>query len=297
MRCINPKTAMPVNPQFRAGLIPREIAPRFCCLAVLLAALLPAIATAAALYDSSGFEQPRFLPTANLAGQDSPPAGQGPWTKDSGTSSAVVQNAVVAGGLQAVRITRAASSTGDTRWAVQEPFTPTGLENRVQIDFDLRVEQATFTPPDFGPVFGIEAYDASDPANPLLIGSVTLDARTGDVLYQQAETGFLTDTGTVLARGVFHHLTLIANFANKTYSIFANGTLLRTEGFVDAAADSFTDAPLSTFAATPGSISTATGTAYFDNYVIMTIPEPGTASLLLPVALLLGSRLTRRTPA
>jgi hypothetical protein len=127
----------------------------------------------------------------------------------------------------------------------------------------------------------------------LLIGSVTIDARTGDVLFQEAGTGFLVEAGTILSRGTFHHLTLTANFSNKTYSLFANGALLRTEGFVDNAAARFTDAPLSTFAATGVSLTTATGTAYFDNYTIVTVPEPVSAGLFCAGAVCLATRRRR----
>src|SRR4051812_25802656 len=81
-------------------------------------ALLGSSATAAELYNSGGFEPPRFT-TGNLGGQD---VAQGPWLKDSGTATAVVQTAVAAGGLSAVQITRPATSSGDTRWAVSKPF-------------------------------------------------------------------------------------------------------------------------------------------------------------------------------
>ena len=242
--------------------------------------LAAASSPGAILYESAGFELPRFTASQPLQGQDNPPTGQGPWLKDSGTSTATVQTAVVAGGLQAVQVTRLPISTGDTRWSVIEPFTPTALENIVQIDVDMRVEQSTFTPFDFGPAFGIEAYDGSAAGAPKLIGSVTLDARTGDVLYQQTGTGVLTETGTVIARGTFHRYSLIANFTTKRYSVLVDGGLLRTEPFVDNAV-TFTDAPIATFAATAASAGTASGTAYFDNYTITTIPEPGNVALLL----------------
>ena len=78
--------------------------------------------------------------------------------------AAAVQTTNVAGGLQSVQITRAASVTGDTRWAVMKTVTPSATQNVVRIDLDMLVNQATFsgTPPtntDFGPAFGVEAYD------------------------------------------------------------------------------------------------------------------------------------------
>lgn len=234
-------------------------------------------ARAVVIYDSGGFESPRFTAAGNLQGQD---AGQGPWLKDPGTGAAVVQTTNPAGGSQSVQMTRAAAATSDTRWAVTKPIVPTASQGVIDIDVDLRVNQATFsgTPPtntDFGPAFGLEAYDASTtPASPKLIGSVTMDATTGDVLYQAAGTGLLTETGTILSRGAYHHYKLRVDFNARKYQVFADSTLLRTESFVDNSAVAFTDGPMSTFAATGTSVTTGTGTAFFDNYTLQQIPEP-----------------------
>ena len=44
---------------------------------------------AAAVYDSGGFESPRFVAELPLAGQDpAAPVGQGPWQQDTGTATA-----------------------------------------------------------------------------------------------------------------------------------------------------------------------------------------------------------------
>ena len=126
-----------------------------------------------------------------------------------------------------------------------------------------------------------------------MIGSVTVDATTGDVLYQEAGSGVLLPTGNVVAFGVFHHFSFAADFSTMTYSIFLDEELLQTEPFMDNTAMRFTDAPLVTFAATADTLTTATGTAYFDNYVISTIPEPGMMSLFLAGAAML--RRTQRT--
>jgi len=228
---------------------------------------------AGTVYDSGGFEPPRFPASQTLAGQDAappPPLGYGPWHQDTGTSTAVAQTDSPGGGLQSIKVTRAANPTGDTRWGINVPITPTAASNVVVIDFDLN---ATVNPgtnwggPDLGPFFGIECYDASL-GSPKMIGSLLLDAYSGDVFYQQAGTGALLTSGEFIPRNEYHHYTLSANFTAKTYSIYVDGRPVHTEGFVDATAAAFTDAPITALAATTNTVATATGTAYFDNYVI-----------------------------
>lgn len=240
------------------------------CAAMLATAIPPARATV--VYDSGGFESPRFSSGVDLGGQDPvvPPVGYGPWHKDTGAGTATVQTDLPGGGLQSVKVTRTANASGDTRWGINVPITPTVASNVVSIDFDLYV---TINPgtnwggSELGPLFGIECYDNSG-LSPKLIGSVFLDAYAGDVLYQQAGSGNLQTSGTFMGRDEYHHYTLAANFRNKTYSIYVDGGLVHTEGFVDATATSFTDAPITALAATPGSSSTASGTAYIDNYTV-----------------------------
>lgn len=240
-------------------------------MAVLLSAGI-ANSTATVIYDSGGFESPRFLASQSLAGQDPtpPPVGYGPWHQDTGASTAVVQTDVPNGGLQSVKITRVAGSAGDTRWGVNVPITPSVASNVVAIDFDMSVTISPGTNwggPDLGPLFGVECYDSSSGA-PKLIGSVFLDAYAGDVVYQQATNGALQASATFIPRNEYHHYTLAANFATKTCSIYVDGNLVHTEGFVDPTAVAFSDAPMTTLAATPESVATAAGTAYFDNYTI-----------------------------
>jgi autotransporter-associated beta strand protein len=231
------------------------------------------VLNATAVYDSGGFESPRFAASQSLAGQDAAPPrplGYGPWQQDAGTSTAVVQTDLPNGGLQSIKVTRVASSTGDTRWGITVPITPTAASNVVAIDFDMTANIGTGTNwggPDVGPLFGIECYDASL-GTPKLIGSLLLDTHHGDILYQQAGTGALLVSGDFIPRNEYRHYTLRANFTSKTYSIYGDDSLIHTEGFVDPTAVAFTDAPITTLAATTNSEATATGTAYFDNYTI-----------------------------
>ena len=217
-------------------------------------------AQAATIYDSGGFET--FVPTQALDGQDpASPIGNGPWGQDNGTSTAEVTAANTIEGNQSVKITRVAGITGNTRWGVVKSVTPAGPNNVINIYFDMRVVRETN---EFGPLFGIEAYDASFGA-PKFIGSLLLDASTGQILCHSTNTGAFVGTSTYLDVIVHHHYRLAVNFTDKTYSIFADGTLIYTEGFVNPAATNFTDAPLATLAITTNNDA---GIAYFDNYRI-----------------------------
>jgi hypothetical protein len=152
----------------------------------------------------------------------------------------------------------------------------------------MRVEQTTGDAGTFGPFFGMEAYD--DDANTVgLLGSLGVDATTGDVLYQAATTGFLTETGSTVAFGEWNFFGVELNFVSKTYKLFLNDVQLGAAiGVVDEAnlvggLNEFTDADISALAAAGDPASQAlTGTAYFDNFVVAEgayVPEPGTGVL------------------
>jgi hypothetical protein len=144
----------------------------------------------------------------------------------------------------------------------------------------MRVERTTGQLGTFGPFFGVEAYDAdnSPPAIGLL-GSLGVDATTGDVLYQFQDTGFFTETGTVVAFGSWRHYSIELNYAAHQYKVFLDNTLLATTGFVDhniipGGLNHFTDADIAAIAAAGDLASDSlTGTAYFDNFIVQ-VPEP-----------------------
>lgn len=239
---------------------------------VILAVVLSATCCdATVIYDSGGFESPRFNANSDLAGQDPivPPLGYGPWHRDAGLSTAVVQTDTTGSGFQSVKMMRTNDVAGDTRWGVTVPITPTAASNVVSIDVDFYTAISPGTNwggPDVGPLFGIECYDGSS-GTPKLIGSLFLDSFTGNVIYQEAGDGTLQNSGTFIRRNQYHHYTLAANFTKKTYSIYVDGNLVHTEGFVDATAAAFTDAPITVLAGSTNDPEAA-GTAYFDNYTI-----------------------------
>jgi hypothetical protein len=246
-------------------------------------------AGAAEVYNSGGFEAPRFTTAGDpeLAGQDT----QGPWLKDGGTGSAVVQTAVVRDGSQAVRFQRPANAGGDTRYGVIKPLAPVPL-NLLRVSWDMNVTQTQLSGVDFGPVFGVEGYDAFNPTAVKLIGSLTVDSTTGDVLVQD-EDGFFAETGEVVPFGQWNRFLLEMDYATQMYTAYVNGAPVATSPFVDPGILGFTDAPLAALAATGATIGTAAGTAYFDNYSIEIVPEPGSLALVGLVSL--GLLRRRRT--
>ena len=270
---------------------------------------------------STTFFSTTFMGTGQLEGQVNP-AGEGQvsspgqWlrTKGVGTSTAFVQSTTFApgGGNQAVKVDRAANS--DQRWAVPvnhlgypdypNPFPPEPAQPCICITWDMMVQQTVGPPDTFGPFFGVEAYD--DDANPVgLLGSLGVDATTGDVLYQAANTGFLTETGALVSFGQWNRFQIKLDYSTHQYSLFLNGGALGTIGFVDqnnipGGLNEFSDADISTLAAAGDAASLAlTGTAYYDNFLVREgdciIPEPSTITLVVLTLAMVSGLQRRRT--
>jgi hypothetical protein len=282
---------------FRLTVLLAAIASLFTCLVGTVSADDDDIVNAA------GFELPFttvFGGTGQLEGQINPPGeGQvlapGQWQRTpGGTSTARVQSAVFAagGGTQAVRVDRAANN--DVRWFVPvahlgypdfpNPFPPEPAQPLICISWDMRVEQTTGAAGTFGPFFGVEAY-ADSAVAPGLLGSLGVDATTGNVLYQATGTGALTATGSTVTFGQWNHFDIELDYSTDQYTISLNFTDLGTFGFVDPGLNNFSDADISALAAAGNAASQAlTGTAYYDNFLVREgpcpIPEPATAALV-----------------
>jgi len=250
----------------------------------------------------------------NPAGEGQGGLSPGQWlrTKGAGASQAVVQSTVFApgGGNQAVKVDRAANS--DQRWAVpvnalgypDYPVPPAGQPAQpcICITWDMRVEHSAGNgDTTFGPFFGVEAYD--DDGNPVgLLGSLGVDAATGEVLYQAAGTGFLTPTGSMVAYGAWNKFQIKLDYSTHQYSTFLNNVMMGTIGFVDqnnvvGGLDQFSDGDIAALAAAGNAASLSlAGTAYYDNFLIregVCIPEPST--VLLTVFGLMATQLRRRS--
>jgi hypothetical protein len=235
----------------------RSIADTACCLA--LAGAVSNDCQAASTILTTGFEAPTFT-TGNLQ-------GQGGWVSaGAGTSTAVVQNSIVNSGSQAVTVTKAATTNSDRRWAV--PVSGYPVQRFVIVDWDMRVTQASILT-GFGPFFGVDTYDAD--VTPYVLGSLGVDASTGDVLYQEQDSGELKETNSFAAFGAWNHFRLILDFGNDTYRAYFNGAQVANTGFVDRGfgLDNFTDADIATFAAASDPVSqTVSASAVFDNFTI-----------------------------
>lgn len=283
-----------------------------CALAVALGSVHNLYADDDDIVNAMGFEPnppygftTTFNGTGQLEGQVNPVGeGQvispGQWlrTKGPGLSTATIQSAIYApgGGNQAVQVNRAANS--DDRWAVPvnalgypdypNPSPPEPAQPCLCITWDMKVMQTIGAANTFGPFFGVEAYD--DDGNPVgLLGSLGVDATTGEVLYQAADTGFYTVAGTVNF-GEWNTFQIKLDYSTHQYSIFKNYVNLGTFGFVDqnnimGGLDQFSDADIATVAAAGDAASLAlTGTGYFDNFLVREgecIPEPSVLLLIL----------------
>jgi hypothetical protein len=149
----------------------------------------------------------------------------------------------------------------------------------------MRVEQTTGAAGTVGPFFGVEAY-SSTALGVGLLGSLGVDASTGNVLYQASGTGALTDSGSRVNFGQWNHFDIELDYSTDQYTISLNFAKLGTFGFVDGNLNQFSDADISAFSAAGDPASQAlTGIAYYDNFLVREgacpIPEPATPALAL----------------
>ncbi len=290
---------------FSSSVSRRRLRSVVALIAVVLAtqASNHAFAAITTIFDSVGFEQPKFntnFAGGNYVGQlegqaifgEPYPVYTWEQTKPIGvyTSKAtVVGNVPVApaSGAQSVKVTRAADT--DARWGVRGGAWPS--ERYVCIDWDMYVQQTVLPLNSFGPYFAVEAYD-DDAANIGLLASLGVDASNGELLYQQSDpvfNGALVAPGPVVTFNQWNSFTILLDYLTHTFDIYLNGvqvpTALGTDSFVDHSVlnplDEFTDAPIAALAAgfDPDS-QDATGTAYYDNYRVVQsdtnpcVPEP-----------------------
>jgi hypothetical protein len=192
-------------------------------------------------------------------------SGTGP-TSGAGASTATVQTSTFVSPNKGVTVTRAAAADGDRRWA--RPISGFPSQRFVTVDWDMRVSQST-TPTAFGPFFGVDTYDAD--VAPYLLGTLGVDATTGDVLYQLEDSGDLQLSGSTVNFDVWNHFRIVLDFGTDSYKGYLNGSLVASTRFVDRNQnlDNFTDADIATFAVNDDPVSLSkSASAVFDNFLI-----------------------------
>lgn len=241
---------------------------RLAVFASVLAMLQISTGFASEVFNTGGFES---YSLGNLVGQSQSvsPATPRSWvTAGHGGSSAVVASTVGVSGSQGVEVNRGANS--DDRWAVPVGGLGYPSNGHVFVDWDMKVT-ATGSTSAFGPFLGVDTYD--DTSGPRVLGSLGVDATTGDVLYQLQGSGVLAETGAKVTFDQWHHFQIRLDFVQDNYQVFVDGIQRGSqEGFVDGTSSTFTDADIAAFAAAFDATSQSqTATAFFDNFIVRDI--------------------------
>lgn len=239
----------------------------------------------------------RFTPGAALGGQD---PVQGPWQRSVNTvaSTAVIQSTTSVSG-QAVQMNMAGGENAG--WTVLKSVTsPTS----VTVSWSMQANQSTGgAGRNFGPFFGIDAYGPGGRA-----GALGIDSLNGFLIYIDPTQGFQTLSNT--SNGTtpfipanptgFHNYSLELDYngtGGGTYKAFFDGQPMFFQnaaspppgGWPTSVAfdtntgnNNFTNATISglpmPLTGSPADQS-ATGTAFFDNYVVTAVPEPASLAL------------------
>ena len=231
------------------------------------------------IVDTDGFES-GFNPGAL--------EGQAGWVKSSfsptgiggvDASSGTIQSLTVESGSKALQVNKSANY--DSRWI--KPVGGLGFPAHrfILVDWDMSVTATGAMSGIFGPFVGVDTYD--DTGGPSVLGSLGVDATTGEVLYQAPSTGVLRPTGTSVGFGDWHHFQIKLDFGLDQYQMLVDGNVLQVAigtdlqtafGFVDGPTDVFTDADIATFALAVGASSQGqTATAYFDNFLVRDVSQ------------------------
>jgi hypothetical protein len=229
--------------------------------------------TASGVAFDTGFEAPAYTTTGGTLG-GGVLQGQAGWLWDGSLldpslhSTAVVQNSVAKSGSQGVLVTR--KSLSDRHWAMPKTGLPT--QRFIAIDWDMRVAAA----PDstgYGPVFGVDSNDRLPNGTARVLGSLGVDSSTGEVLYQQPNTGFFAPTTALVGFDQWNHFRIVLDYATDSFQGFLNGVHIVSSSFIDDSVaqelDKFSDADIFATAGEADAVSqNLSSTAVFDNFLV-----------------------------
>ena len=212
---------------------------------------------AGTLVGTGGFESPGYQPVA-LEGQNG-------WLTSAGTTStATIADLSGNQGVQLEHINE------DRRWGIvpSASHTPAGRYVTISWDMSVHVTQAENL---LGPFFGVEAYAQN--GGYTLLGSLGVDATSGEVLIQQEATGYLVAPGPIVDDATWNNFVIELDYLEDSYRTYLNGNLIATTHFVDddkTELDTFSDADISALRVyNPGGIGqVGTDTAWIDNFLV-----------------------------
>lgn len=262
-------------------------------------------AQADVIYDSAGFETPRFSTTftnsqdpgvnGDLHGQDTPTTWlQSPSTGATATAAVVtyVGNPTIGTPTSpGSQLTKLSYASGNTRWAPVVSVTPnTAAAQQVVIDWDMNVQQDASPSTTSGPFFGIEAYGSGSTR----IGGFGVNSATGELLIETPGNFSTVGNDEKVAFNTWQHYTMALNYANNTYAIYLNGAFKGSGNAFLNSTTTFTDADVS--ALQTSASTNPNGVAFIDNYnIITTTPEPASLGLIAIAVLGCSLRTRRRT--
>jgi hypothetical protein len=224
----------------------------------------------------TGFE-PSTYTAGTLAGQDG-------WLNTIGTPSTniTVQSSTVSTGTQAVQFVGSGTSAflRDVHPVIYDTKTP-GADGIVTFSEDARLSAVpgggTASGWDLLIVFEGQAVGNTTCPCPALAW-LSINPSTGHLTVNEIGEVSPFDTGVVFARGVWNRLELDLNFGTDTLSALYNGTLVASN--ISFPTTPFGNTVRAGFETTTNNAAANTDTAFFDNFVASTVPEPAAASLV-----------------
>ena len=259
------------------------------------------IAAAAPISYSTGFEQPAFN-----VGDNVPAVGTlSGWFRQDGTPTTTALpdvdiSPVNNGGSQGLRILNLAPynqlDPGSVTYAISPVYTLPGAANVVangtpfvHVQWDMRVDDpADHDINKTSDTWCLDVYDSTANVRTLSVarGTVPLGNELTPTVYATGATGQFTPTeiGAGPASGAWGTFELDLDYLSRTFDVSLNGVVLAFDLPMNVAADNGIDL---NFTVNGRGIDVA----YFDNFLVTAVPEPGTLGV---AALCMVTLLSRR---